>query len=142
MIILRSVTRRPYVREERGGPDEPPRSVSSAAGSDRADRVSPRALSAMADGELDPLVVLEAAVAVSLDGGVVNEDVGSAVVGGYEPEPFVRVKPLNCALSHGAFFCCDDLRDRRARVPGCRVACLRRLSSGIRDAAVRTSQAL
>ena len=46
--------------------------------------VSLRALGALAGGELDPLVVLEAAVAAGLDGGVVNEDIGSAVVGGDE----------------------------------------------------------
>jgi len=52
--------------------------------SDRADFLGLRALSAPAGGELDPLVVLEAAETVSLDGRVVNEDVGRAVVGGDE----------------------------------------------------------
>ena len=40
-----------------------------------------RALGTAAGRVLDPLVFLEAAVAVSLDGGVVDEDIGSAVVG-------------------------------------------------------------
>ena len=50
--------------------------------SDRADLLGPWAPGAAADGELDPLVVLEAAVTASLDGGVVDEEVGRAVVGG------------------------------------------------------------
>jgi hypothetical protein len=45
-----------------------------------ADLISLRALGAPAGGELDPLVVLEAAVTVGLDGGVVNEDIRSAAV--------------------------------------------------------------
>jgi hypothetical protein len=43
-----------------------------------------RALGALAGCELDPLVLLKAAETASLDGGVVNEDVGRAVVGGDE----------------------------------------------------------
>jgi len=50
-----------------------------------------RALGPAGRGVLDPLVVLEAAVTVSLDGGVVDEDVGGAVVGGDEPIALVRV---------------------------------------------------
>src|SRR5437660_5540756 len=73
--------------------------------SDRADVLGLRALSALGRGELDPLVVLEAAVTVSLDGGVVNEDVGGAVVGGDETIALVGVEPLHCALSHCAFSC-------------------------------------
>ena len=46
--------------------------------SDRAD------LGTAADGELDPLVFLKAAVTASLDGGMVDEEVGRAVVGGDE----------------------------------------------------------
>ena len=41
-------------------------------------------------------------MAVGLDGGVVDEDVGSAVVGGDEPIALVRVEPLHCSLSHCA----------------------------------------
>jgi hypothetical protein len=52
--------------------------------SDRADLLGPRALGAAADGELDPLVFLKAAVTASFDGGMVDEEVGRAVVGGDE----------------------------------------------------------
>src|SRR5690242_19888099 len=68
--------------------------------SDGPDLVGLRALGAPAGGVLDPLVFLEAAVAVSLDGGVVDEDIGSAVVGGDETIALVGVEPLHCALSH------------------------------------------
>ena len=47
--------------------------------SDRADLLGPRALGTAADGELDPLVFLKAAVTASLDGGMVDEEVGRAV---------------------------------------------------------------
>jgi hypothetical protein len=40
--------------------------------SDRADLLGPRALGTAADGELDPLVFLKAAVTASLDGGMVG----------------------------------------------------------------------
>ncbi len=46
--------------------------------SDRADLLGPRALGTAADGELDPLVFLKAAVTASLDGGMVDEEVGRA----------------------------------------------------------------
>src|SRR5215469_5500273 len=70
--------------------------------SDRADLLRLRALGALGDGVLDPLVVLEAAVAVSLDGGMVDEDVRRAVVRGDEPVALVRVEPLHSSLSHCA----------------------------------------
>jgi hypothetical protein len=44
-----------------------------------------RALSATSSGVLDALVLLEAAVTVSLDGGVVDEDVWRAVAGAMKP---------------------------------------------------------
>src|SRR5262249_40580195 len=69
---------------------------------DRADLLRLRALGALGDGVLDTLVVLEAAVAVSLDGGMVDEDVRRAVVRGDEPVALVRVEPLHCSLSHCA----------------------------------------
>jgi hypothetical protein len=56
-------------------------------------RARPAGPCAPGDGVLDPLVVLEAVVAVSLDGGVVDEDVGRAVVGGDEPVALGRVEP-------------------------------------------------
>src|SRR5271165_5182682 len=67
---------------------------------ERADLLSLRALSALAGGELDPLVFLQAAEAVNLNRGVVHEDVGAAVVGGDEPIALVGVKPLHGALRH------------------------------------------
>src|SRR5215468_6222702 len=82
------------------GPEPPgPR---AARVSDRADLLRLRALGALGDGVLDTLVVLEAAVAVSLDGGMVDEDVRRAVVRGDEPVALVRVEPLHCSLSHCA----------------------------------------
>ena len=72
-----------------------------AAGfSDRTDVLGLRALGAPGDVVLDPLVVLEASVPVSLDGGMVDEDIRCAVVGGDEPIALVRVEPLHCSLSH------------------------------------------
>jgi hypothetical protein len=117
---------------------EPPPFWPSAARSDGADLVSLRALCAVADGELDPLVVLKAAVAACLDGGVVNEDIGSTVIGGDETITLVSVEPLHCALSH----CCGDLRGRVRGPRAATTACLREPGSGIRGAAARTSQAL
>ena len=71
-----------------------------AAGLERANLLSLRTLRALAGGEVDPLVLLQAAEAVSLDSGVVNEDVGGAVVWGDEAVTLVGVKPLHGALSH------------------------------------------
>src|SRR5262249_9713290 len=86
--------------------------------SDRADLLRLRALGALGNGVLDPLVVLEAAVAVSRDGGVVAEDCRRAVVRGDDPVALVRVEPLHCSLSH-----CALLARRSsactARIPGC-----------------------
>src|SRR5580700_11648551 len=47
---------------------------------ERADLLGLGALGALASGVLDPLVLCKAAEAVSLNGGVVNEDVGGTVV--------------------------------------------------------------
>jgi 3-oxoadipate enol-lactonase len=54
------------------------------AGSERAYLLGLRPLGPLAGGELDPLVLLEAAEAVREDGRVVHEDVRAAVVGRYE----------------------------------------------------------
>src|SRR5690349_17205777 len=59
---------------------------------------------------LDPLPFLDAALAVRLDGGAVNEDIASAVVRGDEAEALVGVEPLHCG-PRCAFSCWDDLRD-------------------------------
>src|ERR1039457_6102864 len=69
-----------------------------AGWSDRLDAVSLGTLGALAGGELHPLVVLEAAVTVSLNNGVVNEYVARAVVGGDETIALVGVEPLHCTL--------------------------------------------
>ena len=47
---------------------------------ERPDLLSLRAFGALAGGELDSLVFLQAAEAVNLNRGVVHEDVGAAVV--------------------------------------------------------------
>src|SRR5450755_4555220 len=99
------------LRPAEHGPERP--------GLERADLLGLRALRALAGGEVDPLVLLEAAEAVSLDGGVVNEDVGGAVVRGNEAVTLVGVKPLHGALSHVLFSYRNDLRDPRMCVPGC-----------------------
>src|ERR1700733_2510227 len=66
----------------------------------RANLLRLRALGAAHGGVLHPLVVIEAAVPVGLDRGVVNEDVRRAIVGGDETKALVRVEPLHCSLSH------------------------------------------
>lgn len=58
------------------------------------------ALGALADFELDLLVLLEGAEAAALDLGVVDEDVGGAVVWSDEAEALFCVKPLHDACSH------------------------------------------
>jgi hypothetical protein len=65
-----------------------------------SDLLGLRPLGALAGGELDPLVLLQTAETVNLDGGVVNEDVGGAVVWGDKPITLVSVEPLHGALSH------------------------------------------
>src|SRR5689334_633558 len=85
---------------ERGRPlAEPPRSVVRVV-LDRVNLFGLRALGAAPRGVLDPLVLLEGAEAVHLDGGVVDEDVGRAVVRGNEAVALVRVEPLHGALRH------------------------------------------
>src|SRR5271157_4566915 len=83
-----------------------------AGSSDRLDAVSLGTLGALAGSVLHALVVLEAAVTVSLNHGVVNEDVTGSVVGGDETIALVGVEPLDCTLSHFcAFSYWNDLRD-------------------------------
>src|SRR5690606_10510560 len=57
-------------------------------------------LGALADLELDLLVLLEGAEARTLDLGVVDEDVSGAVLGRDEAEPLLRVEPLHSSLCH------------------------------------------
>src|SRR6516162_7319086 len=87
-------------------------------GLERVDLLGLRALGPPAGRVLNPLVLLKAAVAVSLDGGVVNEDVSGAVVGGDEPVPLVGVEPFHSALSHVPSPGGTIPRDARARGPG------------------------
>jgi len=93
---------------ERGAPAEPRRSGSwqprwggqRVGGLERLDLLGLRALGPPDGRVLNSLVFLKAAVTVSLDGGVVNEDVVSAVVRGDKTVPLVGVEPLHSALSH------------------------------------------
>jgi hypothetical protein len=88
------------------------------------------AFGALAGGELHPLVFLEAAVTVSLDDGVVNEDVTCSVIGGDETIAFVGVEPLHCALSHFCAFSYEN--DVRVHVRGpeaAATACIQKLDS-------------
>src|SRR5690242_11705946 len=81
---------------------------------ERLDLLGLRALGSPAGGVLDPLVLLQAAVTVSLDGRVVNEDVVGAVIGGDETVPLVSVEPLHGALGHVPSPGWDDLQDAHA----------------------------
>ena len=68
---------------------------SCGARSDRVDLLGLRALGAAAGGELDPLVFLEPAVTTSPEGGVVNEDIGSIVVGAAYAGPGLLRPPVS-----------------------------------------------
>ena len=60
------------------------------------------------DGELDAIAVVEGAVAVGCDGGLVDEEILAAVVGLDEAEAFAVVEPLHHAreplFRHWRFF--------------------------------------
>ncbi len=77
-----------------------------------------RTLGALADLELHPLAVFEAAVPIHLDGGVVNEEVISAVYGD-EAVALLGVEPLHGALSHSFSLCRGVVGPRH--LPGARV---------------------
>src|SRR5579875_1603173 len=66
---------------------------------DHHDLLGLRAPVALRDLELDPLPLLEGAVAIRLDRREMDEDV-PATVDGDEAVPLVRVEPLDGALSH------------------------------------------
>src|SRR5580698_2751853 len=70
------------------------------AGSERTDLLSLGTLGALTRGELDPLVLLKGAEAVSLNGGVVHEDVSSAIVWCDKTVALVGIEPLYGALRH------------------------------------------
>src|ERR1700758_4957013 len=90
--------------------------------SDGPDALRLGALGAANGGVLDPLVLLQAAVAVSLNRGVVDEDIRRTVVGGDEAIALVRVEPLHCSLSHCVLLW-NDHQDPLVCVLGCAVAC-------------------
>src|SRR5690242_21149814 len=107
----------PAAEARTGGPACATPVRSSGFRSDGPDLDRLRALGAAAGRVLDPLVFLEAAEAVSLDGGVVDEDIGSAVVGGDEAVTLVGVEPLHCALSH--CFSPETIFGAASAGPGC-----------------------
>ena len=69
--------------------------------SEGTDALRLQALWALSDVELDALAVLKGAVAVGLDGGVMDENVLVLTVNGDEAEALVSVEPLNGSLCHG-----------------------------------------
>ena len=69
---------------------------------DDANLVSLGTLGALGDVEFDSLVLVERAVAIGVDCGVVNENVRSAVSLLDEAEALFCVEPLNGALCQGA----------------------------------------
>src|SRR5678815_4032435 len=54
-----------------------------------------RALRALGDGELHPLVLVQGTEPTAADGGEAGEHVSAAVIGRDEAEALVRVEPLN-----------------------------------------------
>src|SRR5690606_18805505 len=70
--------------------------------SDQSDVLGLRALLALHDFELHPLVLVQRAEAVHRDGGVVNEDVCVTAVLSDEAEALLAVEPLDGSLCHGA----------------------------------------
>ena len=58
------------------------------------------ALGALADLELNTLVLVEGLEATGLDLGVVNEDIAIGVIRGDEAEALFCVEPLDGSLSH------------------------------------------
>jgi len=77
----------------------PPRWGPVTGGSDRADVEGFRALAAGADLELDGLTLVEAAVAIARDVGVVDEHV-LASLDGDESEPLLAIEKLYGASRH------------------------------------------
>src|SRR5689334_16544949 len=68
--------------------------------SERANLLRLRALLALGDLELDPLVLLQSAVPARLDGREVDEHVSTPAVDGDEAEALVCVEPLHGSLRH------------------------------------------
>src|SRR5690349_18563924 len=68
--------------------------------SERTNLLRLRALLALGDLELDPLVLLQSAVTARLDGREVDEHVSTPAVDGDEAEALVCVEPLHGSLRH------------------------------------------
>src|SRR5436305_5305239 len=71
---------------------------------DGADVLRLQALLALRDVELDVLPLVEALVALNLDGGEVDEHVRTSVGRSDEAEALLAVEPLHGALSHLSTF--------------------------------------
>src|ERR1035438_6522167 len=61
------------------------------------------ALLALGHFEADALVLVQCTEAATLDGGVVDEEVSAALVGGDEAEALLGVEPLDGTLCHDCF---------------------------------------
>src|SRR3954451_1188065 len=72
--------------------------------SDGANTRGLRPLGALADLELDLLVLFKGAEAAALNLRVVDEHVGGAVLGGDKAEALLRVEPLHSSLWHLSYF--------------------------------------
>ena len=86
--------------------------------SERADFLGLGALLPPPGGVGDPLVLLQATEAVSLDGGVMDEHVGGPVVGGDKAVALVGVEPLDSGLQPCPSPVERILREARACPPG------------------------
>src|SRR3989442_194557 len=102
---LRRVARRRDARTAQPGRDltdrAAPTRCSDAGGSssDGANLVRLGTLRTLGNLELDPLVLLQRAVSVALDGREVDKHVRTVVLLD-ETKPLLRVEPLHCALCH------------------------------------------
>src|SRR4051812_38780134 len=80
------------------------RGVISFDCSDGANARGLGALGALADLELDLLVLLKGAEAASLNFRVVDEHIGGPILGSNDPKPFSRFDPLHIPLCHLSYF--------------------------------------
>src|SRR3954465_14083593 len=91
---------RGFLRRSRPPPGDRQPILRSACVSERANLLRLRALLALGDLELDPLVLFQSAVAARLDGREVDEHVSPPAVDGDEAEALVCVEPLHGSLRH------------------------------------------
>jgi hypothetical protein len=61
------------------------------------------ALLALRDFEADALILVQRAESAALDGSVMDEEIGTTLVGSDETEALLSVEPLDGALSHDCF---------------------------------------